>query len=68
MQVQGLLLETKHNNKWESTQEPFSCDRSKEEMHTQRERVWVSSLVRRRTVKRGLVSYIGQFFWVFVYL
>ena len=35
-------------------------------MHTQRERVWASSLRRRSTVKRQLN--VGQFFWVFVYL
>ena len=47
-QVQSLLLETQHNG-WEGTQENsvFSQLRSRAGIHTQRERVWTSSLTRR---------------------
>ena len=44
----------------------FFKDKNKIETPTQRERVWVSSLMR-SVVKRQLI-YIGQFFQVFVYL
>ena len=49
-QVQSLLLETQHNG-WEGTQENsvFSKLRSRAGIHTQRERVWTSSLRRRST-------------------
>jgi len=36
----------------ELTEKQFSFDKSKAEMHTQRERVWVFPLVRRSEVKR----------------
>ena len=37
-------------------------------MHTWRERVWASCLVRRRAIKRQLSHYIRQFFWVSAFL
>ena len=49
-QVQSLLLETQHNG-WEGSQEnsAFSQLRSRAGIHTQRGRVWTSSLTRRST-------------------
>ena len=44
----------------------YLCQKSQAETHTQRERAWASSSVRRAAVKRWLKSLYGTVLWVFI--